>query len=986
MNARVVDTQRAMNEKTAAFKSNESVENNITTTTTTTTTITTTNKENLAALLRKQNKKRRDEYLPPVGLRHLETVSIRRLDLFKALDNNTNSDDDVTVKDVEVFFELRRVLKEKSVVSYVTSSTTTTTATDDDDRDEKNESKESFACRVDLRDRNRFRSYSIGAKDTRSVIDPDFEIFEREQRKFRECLEQRRLTGESSAFFDAEDEHDEDDEAEPVPGLFEFSVFARRRRNGRRQRRKRSKEECYSSSSSSSSSSRSSNSDVEENGENDDVKNKEFLVHKALISFSHLKRATEQMKELSHNKKNVIILHVQSSRRGSTMYYARHIADVRDFENLDVREKLLLEEESHSNFLGGNSVDMDDDIDYDDNDNDDDDDDNDRKIDDGGGIVIPGRTSDAFIVKKKGRTNSFTADERDIENSMTTPKSAGSSSRSPFSSPFRGGLKNDPDDKNVSSSTEASALTTNRNNNNNNNADAAIILNTENTLQNISKAMKTVNREEELQQRKRMKRMLTMKLEEKLREVRLLSQKQQFLVEIEQKIALSNSKAESLKKNLEIGRKQSASLEKLVSLKTESIRTKRDSLVKKRRDLDELKSYVEGPEIDGTLRRTLLALHNRRWQLVRDLAEAFPTKKVVNPSHTNYDKNKSKIARTWAICGLKLDLADRLLGSSSSSADQNNKKQPQQQQQQQQQREKESENPSNNVQLASAQSGRKRIDENNHVNQHQSSISQKAKNNNSTSNNRNEENRSAGNQLLSTLASLFGYEDADDDEEEFLSSEALQRQQQQQQQQLRDGGNSMRKKNANENNDINYSGDYSQFHSSAARDDAEVAAAALGTVCLLVARLSSIFDVPSRYPVAFGSSRSFVGDLKEIKRDDASDANELHGEDFISDSRPGTPNTRGSPSSGAGGVRKKKSSSSSTATVALTKWRRVEFPLFLDDHAKATGDARRFAYGVFLLNKNVQQILDVHGLESRGPRKTLENVARLFAKAKEYKN
>ena len=71
----------------------------------------------------------------------------------------------------------------------------------------------------------------------------------------------------------------------------------------------------------------------------------------------------------------------------------------------------------------------------------------------------------------------------------------------------------------------------------------------------------------------------------------------------------------------------------------------------------------------------------------------------------------------------------------------------------------------------------------------------------------------------------------------------------------------------------------------------------------------------------------------------------------------------------------------SSSSFMLTKWRRVEFPLFLDDHAKATGDARRFAYGVFLLNKNVQQILDAYGLESRGPRKTLENVARIFQHA-----
>jgi len=118
--------------------------------------------------------------------------------------------------------------------------------------------------------------------------------------------------------------------------------------------------------------------------------------------------------------------------------------------------------------------------------------------------------------------------------------------------------------------------------------------------------------------------------------------------------------------------------------------------------------------------------------------------------------------------------------------------------------------------------------------------------------------------------------------------------------------------------------------------------------------------------LAFGSSRSFVGDLKEIKRDHDHSRNSSEMGASQNGGDDNSPNVLGSP-------QRRKSSS-----ITLTKWRRVEFPLFLDDHAKATGDARRFAYGVFLLNKNVQQILDAYGLESRGPRKTLENVARLF--------
>jgi hypothetical protein len=38
-------------------------------------------------------------------------------------------------------------------------------------------------------------------------------------------------------------------------------------------------------------------------------------------------------------------------------------------------------------------------------------------------------------------------------------------------------------------------------------------------------------------------------------------------------------------------------------------------------------------------------------------------------------------------------------------------------------------------------------------------------------------------------------------------------------------------------------------------------------------------------------------------------------------------------------------------------WRRVEFPLFTD-HVEAT----RFTYAVFLLNKDLEQLLNAHGI------------------------
>ena len=603
-------------------------------------------------------------------------------------------------------------------------------------------------------------------------------------------------------------------------------------------------------------------------------------------------------------------------------YYARDIRDVKEFENLDVREKLLREEENlHEMYNGSHHV----------NNNNGKENESHKNEDDissettGGGVVI---TDDILAAsKKKGRTNSL--DERELVGlvSTMTPKTATASASSPFSSPFRGGPFGSGGER-VGDIVKAASPQSKARNANFNYREileqSVQKLNTENALQSISKVMLASDRREELKQGKLI---LQLKLEEELRNNRHISQKTQFLFEIEQKRASSEKKADELKRALESGQKQSSRLEKLVSVKTESIRTKRELLMKKRRQLDELRMHLEGPEIDGTLRRTVSALQNRRWQLVRDLAEAFPTKKVGQMS--------AAVARPWAICGLKLDLADRLLGLTSDSSRKQHQHPDQHQQQMLPQSEK---GTTENVKSLVSNSASGGLEDARNIK------------------NVNNADKPAGNQLFQTLATLFGYED--DEDEEFLNASEAE---------SRDGRARGGKRNTNAT-------DYTQFHSSAARDDAEVAAAALGTVCLLVARLSSIFDVPSRYPLAFGSSRSFVGDLKEIKRENesTSDSNRMETSQNNGDDSSSPNLLLGSPQ------KKKKSSSSS---ITLTKWRRVEFPLFLDDHAKATGDARRFAYGVFLLNKNVQQILDAYGLESRGPRKTLENVARIFQHA-----
>ena len=55
-------------------------------------------------------------------------------------------------------------------------------------------------------------------------------------------------------------------------------------------------------------------------------------------------------------------------------------------------------------------------------------------------------------------------------------------------------------------------------------------------------------------------------------------------------------------------------------------------------------------------------------------------------------------------------------------------------------------------------------------------------------------------------------------------------------------------------------------------------------------------------------------------------------------------------------------------------WRRAEFPLFVDGASEST----RFTYAVFLLNKDLGQLLNAHGLLAVGPRQTLPNLRRLL--------
>ena len=157
-------------------------------------------------------------------------------------------------------------------------------------------------------------------------------------------------------------------------------------------------------------------------------------------------------------------------------------------------------------------------------------------------------------------------------------------------------------------------------------------------------------------------------------------------------------------------------------------------------------------------------------------------------------------------------------------------------------------------------------------------------------------------------------------------------------------------------------------------NDPECAAAALGYVTQATLQLASVLDVPLRYPVAPGASRSYICDLQQVFSAE-------HG-----------PEIRGGGGGGAGGeptrsdsrdsrdVRSGSDSKSATTAVSgPAMWRRVEFPLFAEPHA---AEGTRFAYAVFLLNKDLEQLLNAHGLLAVGPRHTLQNLKRLFAARK----
>ncbi|XP_024026755.1 UV radiation resistance-associated gene protein isoform X1 [Morus notabilis] len=118
------------------------------------------------------------------------------------------------------------------------------------------------------------------------------------------------------------------------------------------------------------------------------------------------------------------------------------------------------------------------------------------------------------------------------------------------------------------------------------------------------------------------------------------------------------------------------------------------------------------------------------------------------------------------------------------------------------------------------------------------------------------------------------------------------------------------------------------------KKEAQKSSSALGYVAHAVSLIALYLKVPLRYPVHLGGSRSHIIDY--------------------------APSIEPSPSD------------MSSNTSQSTKLKHMEFPLYLDGQ-----DTTRAAYAVFLLNKDLEQLLNFIGAKSLGPRHVLANLKEL---------
>ncbi|XP_015086054.1 UV radiation resistance-associated gene protein isoform X3 [Solanum pennellii] len=119
------------------------------------------------------------------------------------------------------------------------------------------------------------------------------------------------------------------------------------------------------------------------------------------------------------------------------------------------------------------------------------------------------------------------------------------------------------------------------------------------------------------------------------------------------------------------------------------------------------------------------------------------------------------------------------------------------------------------------------------------------------------------------------------------------------------------------------------------KKEVQRSATALGYVAHVVTLIASYLQVPLRYPLRFGGSRSYIRDYAPSVEPSSSDL--------------------------------------TSSSAVSTNSRPVEFPLFLEGQ-----DSTRAAYAVFLLNKDIEQLLNYIGGRSIGPRHVLANLKELL--------
>ncbi|KAL4854482.1 UV radiation resistance associated protein [Chlorella vulgaris] len=132
--------------------------------------------------------------------------------------------------------------------------------------------------------------------------------------------------------------------------------------------------------------------------------------------------------------------------------------------------------------------------------------------------------------------------------------------------------------------------------------------------------------------------------------------------------------------------------------------------------------------------------------------------------------------------------------------------------------------------------------------------------------------------------------------------------------------------------------------------DARAAGVALGYVAQMVDRLAAYLDVPLRYPLVLRGSRSLVVDAY-----------------------PPTGTWAGE---GDASAVRRPLFGRAEAAAALGELAH-EYPLYCETNRERP----RFAVGVFLLNKDVIQLLQTHGISAAGPNQLLQNLYKLLLAA-----